>query len=167
MYCPPPVWWQWTARYSVRPAGSEGRAGLVGDRQLLVFARVAFHPGGEDAIEIDLNVLIMVDEEEELGMRRPGQGELAADPDVGRAPIRADDGAGGALRAEAAGGLLPGRVVEIGTGPVRGRLLDRGSPVLARLPGGGHNSRTSVYDVNFPWLTAVTRSASTLTTSRS
>ena len=47
-----------------------------------------------------------------------GKFEIAAQPDVGRFPLRANDGARSALRAESALAFLPSGVVEVRLEPI-------------------------------------------------
>src|SRR5262249_41789452 len=99
-------------------AGLEGRPGLGADRHLLVIGDEARHLGGQDAVEVNLRVLVVVQEELQVRERALRQFELAADPDVARIPLGADDRPRRTLGAEAAGALLPVRFLEVGLGPV-------------------------------------------------
>ena len=68
MYCPPPVCWQWTA-IDVRP-GLERLAARGRQRHLDVLGRVARGSAREDAVDVDLRVLVVVDAEHRLALRQ-------------------------------------------------------------------------------------------------
>src|SRR5262249_3984673 len=118
-------------------AGAERFAGFFGDVDLHIAGGALVDLGGEDAIEVDVGVVVGVDLELEVGEGRVGQGDRAAEPDFAGVPGCAVDAAGGAAVAEAAGAGLPGEVVEVGHEPVIGRFGEGVTPVLFLVPGGG------------------------------
>ena len=84
----------------------------------------------------------MVQPADDLVQLAVGHFELAAEPDVGRVPYGADDGARRGPGAEAAGPGFPFAGVEAGPVPILGRLLERVLPGLGlTLAGGGQRAQ--------------------------
>src|SRR4051812_31408717 len=100
-----------------------------GDFERPVIAREAAELRGEDAVQGNLRVLVVMDvklERRQIPSFR--QGDLRADVNVRRVPLRADDGAGRSLGTEPAGALLPPAVIEIRARPAVGGTIGRVSP---------------------------------------
>ena len=87
MYWPPSVWWQWIATRCL--PGLRTRPPANGHR--LVFVGEARDPGGQLAVDVDLGVFVVVQVELQVVVVALGDGDLAAEPDVGRVPDGLDD----------------------------------------------------------------------------
>src|SRR6266566_2720387 len=61
---------------------TERRAGFRGNGHLLVIRRERFHLRGQDPVEVNLGVLVVMEAQVDLAERRVGQQELLAEPDV-------------------------------------------------------------------------------------
>src|ERR1043166_8922486 len=75
--------------------------------QLFVVAGESDGGRGEHAVNVNLRVFVVVNEEREIFPVASGDFEFATQPDVRRVPFRAHDCAGSVARAESAGARLP------------------------------------------------------------
>src|SRR5262245_55195423 len=103
---------------------------FFGDGHFLVGGGVAGQPGGQDAVEVDLRVLVMMQLQMQMRDRPLGQKYLASQPDRASVPLGADDGPGCSRGAEPARSRLPGQVVEVRPEPTIGRLGEGVAPGL-------------------------------------
>ena len=91
MYWPPMVWWQWTA---MRVFARFERGAACGvHRQFDEVGRVAFCGGGQDAVDVDLDILIVEAEERQFGWEVGAECDFTSEPDVvgGPGSMRAAD----------------------------------------------------------------------------
>src|SRR5262245_65322421 len=93
-------------------AGLESRGGLLVERDKRVVGDVALYGRDHGTVEIDLGVFVVMNQQSKTLRFRVAQLEGAAEPDVGRLPVRADFAARRRRLAEAARALLPRGVVE-------------------------------------------------------
>src|SRR5947209_3729426 len=81
------------------------------NRHFFVVGNVAWDFCSQDPVEVNLGVFVVMDVETQVLEGASREHELAANPDVIRLPFRAHNSTRGALGAETAGALFPGRIV--------------------------------------------------------
>src|SRR5947209_5517936 len=118
-------------------AGLERGPACAGEVHHVVGVHVTTGSHGQHAVDIDFDVLVVVEPGLEVAALVAGQFDVAAEPDVGGVPGRADDRAGGANGAKAAASFRPGRAVERGAEPIGGRARGGEMPPGGPLVGGG------------------------------
>src|SRR5262249_54514137 len=82
------------------PARLERANRFRGDIEIVVVPDPTLGLGGEDTVEVDLGVFVVVHGQAHFVEARLHEGELAPQPDVGASPFRPDDGARGSAGAE-------------------------------------------------------------------
>src|SRR2546425_1461379 len=102
-------------------------------RHTLVIGRVTVDSPSQNAVEVNLRVLVVVHPKLQIMALAVRQRELAAQPDVWSVPLGAYDRAGRAARAETGGAFFPRSHVETGLEPILFRLLRGVTPLNVRL----------------------------------